>query len=104
MGISYETYVGPYVRCEVAKIDIAKTKRACPNTACKRYGKDGHGGHSFCAVCGTAIADIAYIEQGMAVDKWEVSEEIDERFSYPGGDGYYRWVEANSAHLWLPNV
>lgn len=104
MGISYKTYVGPYVRCVVEFKDVEKTRRACPNTACKSYGETRFAQGEFCAKCGTPIGDVSYTERIEAVDRWEVSEEIDQHLCDPGGDGYIRWVEANKAHLWKPNI
>lgn len=104
MSITYNTYVGPYVRCAVEFKDVIDLKKGCVNAECPNHKLDRFVSGKFCMVCGSPIGDVPYTERKEAVDRWEVSEEIDQRFSDPGGDGYYRWVEENKAHLWLPNI
>lgn len=102
MSIDYSTYVGPYVRCAVERVPVKNLKIACLNVACKNHERY-HNGHTFCPVCGSKIGTVEHTEIEDAIDQWDVREEIDEALCNPGGDEYLRWIEANSAHLWMPN-
>jgi hypothetical protein len=104
MGISYKTYVGPYVRCAIEFKDDPRIKEACPNRKCKNYGQGWHTRGPFCEMCGSAIADMPYTERIESVHDSEIVDEINERLCSPSGDGYLRWIEEGCAHLWKPNV
>jgi hypothetical protein len=100
MGISYKTYVGPYVHCAAQVIDVTVVRRGCTNAACV----GAYGGGPFCSRCGSPIGDRPIATRAHAVDAWEVSNTLNERLSTPGGDAYVEWAELNESHLWLPNV
>jgi hypothetical protein len=102
MSITYRTYVGPYARCAITLVDTKKLQIGCANTACEYYGKNYKT--KFCQACGQPIGSITHIEQEPSVDQWDVSEQLEERLTTPGGDEYDRWMRANLAQLWIPNV
>lgn len=104
MGMSHSVYIGPYVRCVVERTTETTWKATCPNGACPNNGREAHEGERYCVMCGTAISQVAEVETVDAVDRWDVSEAISERLRVPGGDGYWRWSQKESVHLWLPNV
>src|SRR6266581_1239600 len=101
MSFTYDTYVGPYARCAVARAPITKLRIACLNETCKNHERDMRV--KFCELCGSQTGTVSHAEMRDAVDQWEVQEEIDEALCSPGGDGYMNWTRANGAHLWKPN-
>lgn len=101
MSFTYDTYVGPYVRCVAAREPVTRLMITCPTEGCKNHGS--HMRQPFCQLCGAKAASLPHVEMDFTVDQWSVQEDIDEALSHPGGDEYVRWSEANSAHLWMPN-
>lgn len=104
MSFSYQTYVGPYVRCAVGAQTKVVSVRACLNDTCENHAKRYDMSGAFCVLCGSAIGDVPHTEIADAVDHWEVSESINERLCTAGGDAYQTWTEAERAHIWKPNV
>lgn len=56
MSISYSTYVGPYVRCEVRQIEAQRLHSTCPNAGCANYGTDVRT--KFCGRCGARVESL----------------------------------------------
>lgn len=102
MSISYQTYIGPYVRCAVGVEESVEQIRACTNPACPDHKH--HVSSAFCHLCGSPVGDVPYRTVKDAVDDWAVREEISDRLATASGDGYSKWGRENHAHIWLPNV
>lgn len=101
MSISYRTYVGPYARCAVERVEKTVMQITCPNVECANHGESMR--QPYCDRCGTRVSSLPHTELTDAVDDYDVSEAIDEALCTPSGGGYATWVEQHGAHLWLPN-
>lgn len=101
MSIDYRTYVGPYVRCAVGTKQIQALRIACPNAECLNHTRGLRA--SYCDLCGARVGNIEHTVTVDAVDVWDMRETIDDALTTPSGDAYMRWVEAERAHLWIPN-
>lgn len=84
MGISYQTYVGPYIRCSVGQAQTTATRNACTNSNCTMHTRECRS--SFCGVCGSPIGTVEYPVTKAAIDQWEVIEELNERLTNPSGE------------------
>lgn len=102
MSISYETYVGPYVRCAVGTKEEKQAYISCPNAECPNHGMALRT--PYCEKCGAKVQSLTRTFTAEAVDAWDVREKIDDRLTIPGGDAHMTWCEENHAHLWMPNV
>lgn len=76
MGVSYYTYLGPYIEARNSQEDVIKQRRSCTNVKCKRRGDHIYDqAVKFCDQCGTAIGDVTYKEAAPKVSAWEIAEE-----------------------------
>lgn len=96
-----DTYVGPYARCIVERVSKIRLQITCPTEGCENHEKVMR--KPYCDLCGARVASLPHTELGFAIDQWDVTEEIGDALSAPGGDEYMRWAEANAAHLWISN-
>lgn len=103
MGTTYQTYVGPYVRCRVGTVEVTETRIACIKEDCPNHIRPPFSG-KFCNLCGSPMDEVEYTETKDAVDSWDVSEAFEERLTTASGDGYWRWSRKERAHIWHTNV
>lgn len=103
MSTSYRTYVGPYIRCAVASVEVERRRRACTNAECENHRREIYH-NAFCSKCGSPVADVSYADTADAVSASDVQDEIDERMTDASGDTYLRWAEKERAHIWVANV
>lgn len=77
MGVSYYTYVGPYIDIINTKQTIVETYRGCNMPSCKEFKFERTA--KFCSHCGSKIVDIPKcVEKNVLLDYYE---ELNERLS-----------------------
>lgn len=103
MSISYHTYVGPYVRCRVAFVDMPSYQVGCPNAKCPRFARPSSGDRH-CRHCGAPIERVTVTEQRAAVDAWALVDAIGQTLTNASGDAAADWSREQGAHLWYANV
>lgn len=103
MGFSYNTYVGPFVRCPITQVERQSLRSpACTNPACVNHHRFTQG--QFCSLCGSRTGDVKYTELQDSVDDWEIFEAVNEVLTPAHGDAAATWMSRNGVHLWKPNV
>lgn len=106
MGIDYTTHLGPFVECKTRKVSKpgsqgTTTIRSCTDAACSNYEKFNKAKH--CHECGSKIDNITIPTKLNKVSTCDVTDEIKESLTLPGGDGFYQWSRHKNIDLWLPN-
>lgn len=102
MSFNYRTYVGPYVRCAVEQVPATQLQTTCLNSSCANHGKGQRT--PFCSLCGGKVGTVPHTVLKDAVDDGAIQEQIDEHLVTASGDDYWRWTQAEHAHIWLSNV
>lgn len=100
MGVSYTTYVGPYIRCQNTRIGARAKVRGCPNKECPRFAKQ-ESAH-FCGTCGTKIEDVEVFVKHKKVSVGDMIEALDQRMTCLNGNTS-GWPDKD-VDIWTPNV
>lgn len=98
---THYTYIGPYLRCESRLVPFTQSIMACTNTTCSRYGVVLRA--PYCPACGTERKNHTRDVTVDAVDRWRLSEHINEALSMPTGDTYEVEAPDIPIHFWIPN-
>jgi hypothetical protein len=103
---SYQTYVGPYLRCSVRTIPVTRTVKVCTKGGC-RFGRAEapmEGKPNFCPQCGSPSKDIEIEVEG------RVRDALSTEWCYNICEGEERVRPYNNGnsepgvHLFVPNV
>lgn len=100
MSLSYMTYIGPFVECDVAKVTRNRKVMRCvrQDGLCRSIAST----NAFCASCGNAIAEVLVAEQHDAINASEVScDRLKEALTPPASNGS---LKTSGKHYYLPNV
>lgn len=114
MGTSYQTYIGPYIRCQVERVPITYEKAdVCTDESCKCYARDvtvwapadNDEGIRFCTACGKKLGTITVADEGQNVPLEKVEGEdleLRPRLDRPHGDCIWDTFYGQDAHVWFP--
>ena len=105
MGVDYNTYIGPYIRCENPEVEKVLERRACGNKDCANFGDryKVKSDQKFCPECGSEVRDdVEVAEVWPRVSSWDVSESMNERWYQPGTN-YDRYPFEDGFDIWIPN-
>jgi hypothetical protein len=101
VSIDRHVYLGPYVRCEVERIDELRPARGCPNQMCQGHGRGG--AYAFCPTCGSQIGTTQVRVQGQRINAPLFAEcELDQQLY--ATDLGAQWEDAVQFVYFLPNV
>lgn len=104
MGIDYSIHLGPYVECRTKKKAGTEKRRVCTNEKCKQHDRERYDEKAkFCEECGSKIEKVDFSVEQPAVDRWKISEKIQEAMTWPMGDEMASWMEKNNLHIWITN-
>jgi hypothetical protein len=96
MSMRQSTYIGAYIECLNPLNAVTKTEAGCVNESCARYHKPVADAVLYCYQCGKPVGDYQVTEHEPAVNKWDVSEKIDQDFWPPE-------FPQDGVDFWLPN-
>lgn len=128
--MDYQTYVGPYIRCEVYRVDVEHVlSGVCVNDRCWAIGKPSVLSHretkkfgrpdsnvaqrwsdpkdqpKFCPACGTALGSttVKSTEENVLLEQVEGVDGCDRpRLDRMHGDSIEYKLEKDGVHIWLP--
>lgn len=63
MGVSKETYIGPYVKIRAETQEYDKTLTSCPNEPCENHGSELET--PYCNMCGSKSTEITVKREGV---------------------------------------
>jgi len=102
MGVDYNVYLGPYLKCQNPDVDKQVTKLTCPNTSCAKH-MQWRGHDPFCAKCGSQIVDVTTTQHKPRVCGSSLLEELNEVF-YAPGTCYAQYPFEDHVDVWIPNT
>jgi len=103
MSLDYSIHIGPYLECQVAKVQVQKEKRTCVNVECKNHGKAFYSQYApiekiFCELCGNKIETISTPIEMDSVHTGELRDKIKEKLIPLGGN-----FNSKEEHYWVSN-
>lgn len=90
MSVSYNVFIGPYIKVYSPEIDTVEEYHTCPNVNCKNHKQDVAKG--FCPKCGTRIERTTrIIEEQVSFDYYdELGGNFNEITDYNNPSNYNR--------------